>query len=1104
MADNGTILHGTYQFAFRLIKFARINTSDSYVEKRSKFSLATNPMSVFDKNTDGTFSGAIGRISNTLIDLSFTVSQDERHFYTHYQIAVLWRGDGLYVPPTQGYLLPPVELNVNSNVQFFRFTGMDDSIDIPLEEIFLDDAPIESVRDMVFVRNRNIGLNIKYHNRTYSDYTYDKQATTVIKRVVGGYSNQNDIRFIGHFRDELYRYAISYFDEYGNFSPPSVIDFTGVDTNESTSKDFRYPKRSSSEFALFDENGSINAIGLRIAGINNHPTWAKGFVILRARRRKNILYQTPLINTTLAQPQRLSVADNYPPDGTVLADYDGSLVTKSFYYPLNRQMRPVGSSSAVTFGNNKEGASMYVGITLPAEEMYNIAGNTVSLIDERVVKNWKLVDAAILRQFSRNFGEVSPAPGFDNPKTLYTATFSAPNANHYYYKQGHVKDLLEDLGVPYVGRIIEHGRINTSDSSYVIRSSVDGLETPYFGNYTALFDSRTLENLQGIPSSSPGGTVDIPPVNQRSAIIVSETKFKDLSYDSMASSGTIGSIEFTNDIQFDAGQIPVSSIEVSGSPSISKMTLNADGLAVVVPILNIEAGLSDERYGGDKDYNEYLFTGTIVSFTNGELDIVKAGGSLPKTVDVWGGDCFITRHMFKLMDTQLAIADVMPTDSVNNLNGIRAWEGGSQIIQIFLESQINADIARRFTATRRSSSNANVFVEGGSHEINIPFNYEYMGNFSLENAVRVFVPNPELFKDVNKFPVRIAFSNVKVWGTDIEGVDEFPSNNFYDLEGVYGEIEKVEMPSTALAVFQEFGVAMVPLNARTINTRDGETISIQSEIFISDHEYISRTTGCKFPRSIKNCNGTIYFFDSVTKRVYELNSQGMSVSSSGILKPLKDSNEIDSGNYESFYDSNNNKYAIRVGDRNFLFYSQLNGLWNHRIETEEGTTIRDFVSLNDKDGYFIWSDDEEGTLNIDKAYVNSDSVWFGKEVIPFVKFAIVPRNPNSSVYDNMEIYSSKHLLSYRIESYKEDNLGNMDTGDIPLEIDQRRGLYYVKTMRNILPFSPYSERSTNNQRDIEPRVNQRLEGKFSVCTIKFSPNNDCELTSIKTITRNRK
>lgn len=54
---------------------------------------------------------------------------------------------------------------------------------------------------------------------------------------------------------------------------------------------WKFPDRSDNQFVLMSDDDKPQSIGLFIKGIKNHPTWAKGFAIVRQKRVKNILYQ---------------------------------------------------------------------------------------------------------------------------------------------------------------------------------------------------------------------------------------------------------------------------------------------------------------------------------------------------------------------------------------------------------------------------------------------------------------------------------------------------------------------------------------------------------------------------------------------------------------------------------------------------------------------------------------------------------------------------------------------------------------------------------------------------------------------------------------------
>ena len=202
----------------------------------------------------------------------------------------------------------------------------------------------------------------------------------------GGYKNpKNCVERKGYFRDEVYRFGITYMDKFGTWSPPVPFDFTDFKALDQLSQksfnsvtfspipgcmqfnfigdffaselrigdfmvipggtyegvrmikdfsedgsgtkvdlqaldlgsfaglafttkgaqfsfakegiDWKFPNRENPQYNLFNQDGGptgpgqIEALGLKIEGITNHPEWAKAFAIVRTKRINNILYQ---------------------------------------------------------------------------------------------------------------------------------------------------------------------------------------------------------------------------------------------------------------------------------------------------------------------------------------------------------------------------------------------------------------------------------------------------------------------------------------------------------------------------------------------------------------------------------------------------------------------------------------------------------------------------------------------------------------------------------------------------------------------------------------------------------------------------------------------
>jgi hypothetical protein len=133
------------------------------------------------------------------------------------------------------------------------------------------------------------------------------------------YQCEDDYKYVGHFRDEQYAYGVRYLDRYGN-SIVCPLDLSAFEGNQSDHWAWKFPDRQACP--LFGEDGRINAMGLHISGITNHPSWAVSMEIVRRRRIENIVYQTPHI--PLVGIEGVSTSYSYQQEGEFedCPDYD--------------------------------------------------------------------------------------------------------------------------------------------------------------------------------------------------------------------------------------------------------------------------------------------------------------------------------------------------------------------------------------------------------------------------------------------------------------------------------------------------------------------------------------------------------------------------------------------------------------------------------------------------------------------------------------------------------------------------------------------------------------------------------------------------------------
>ena len=405
--NGGDLLCGTYQFSYRLI--------NSVTNRYTKWAVISNPVIVgMTPATNTQPYGGVGFVSDANIRLTLALYQNysTNSLYDYYQISVLENIDGskeknqtvkvLSQKALSDFDFSPLPSNPATATYDYSTNAPADEL-LTIDELTIDDAAIKSVRTLQIKHNRLIGGNVIYHDLDYTqgDPIVATTTTHVNEALSGGAMAYSDFdqatNKVGHWRDELYRYAISYFDEFFNYSRPKILDFSAVTANlakladwatsttyvvgdkvrESSkgykciighdsvtfatdlgngkwelvnfSKDYRFPDRDNGKYGtLLNSSDNVQALYLKLMGINNHPTWAKGFVILRAPRKKKVLFQTPLIPSILIQPARAK--GDYPDQrknedsqfldvlNVAAANPKGSYVPKNYFHSLPKSL----------------------------------------------------------------------------------------------------------------------------------------------------------------------------------------------------------------------------------------------------------------------------------------------------------------------------------------------------------------------------------------------------------------------------------------------------------------------------------------------------------------------------------------------------------------------------------------------------------------------------------------------------------------------------------------------------------------------------------------------------------------------------------------------
>jgi hypothetical protein len=142
VGNNGALLAGTYQLAYRLKQTASLETT--------KWSTFTNPVPAIPlAYTSGTsinyYGGAVGQQTSRSINYSIPVGSGETASdYDKIEIAVVKNNDGTYVRQLVAYVSEITNtITSGTGTVSGTYTGTENEYELDIDEITAPDAPVE-------------------------------------------------------------------------------------------------------------------------------------------------------------------------------------------------------------------------------------------------------------------------------------------------------------------------------------------------------------------------------------------------------------------------------------------------------------------------------------------------------------------------------------------------------------------------------------------------------------------------------------------------------------------------------------------------------------------------------------------------------------------------------------------------------------------------------------------------------------------------------------------------------------------------------------------------------------------------------------------------
>jgi hypothetical protein len=1191
----GGLFCGSYQAAYRCIN----NTTNKY----SNFSLLSNPTFIFKEPSDSGnvvhSYGDVGISTTHKITYDVTLSEAELVDYDYYQIVIVEDLDGLgnFV---NGKLQDPVAIG-GVVLHTFIYKNNTSVGSVTIDEITVDKAQVATNKTLL-VKDNVLMLG----NVTYEELTYDQGEPTILDTTTvltneytgsnansnrGLYTQQDDATKQGHFRDEVYRYYISHFNDRGMYARPRLLDFTTVTNNVATvGLDFKYPPRSDSNYTIINSSQQLRALGLDLKGVDNHPTWSKGFVILRAIRKKNIKFQSPLIPTSYIQPSPAiyeypTNPDSYDSVPVVLeaqppTNVSGTYIPKSFFRVVTRNIvqRSItagqdpeddceweadtisggdfqsgtctmvaaglngtlssptvdfssmlagdtltitvfanannngeflvvsnGTASSVVIthsdgGGNPVNESAAGGVSIthtgpgsgagkeskgndhvhcifnPGEMYTDINGLQASEYTFTGSDRLKTIDIALLNHTTFKHDVTTDYESGDYTNTNITGTFFASNSEQYYY---HPVTTNPTPSIPTANaEIVSYDLLANNNAGVTLPYKRGNMVTNSFGDHAGLV--------------AVGLDEGIPPDQLKMSVVVTNEPKLDIATllfdntDGYKTSNTI-SLESNTFSGIDTLYSPVlASISGDDSPNNFFFGASSSGTAHpsedvpvgAVELVNIEAGLADDRYGNAEDFHEVQATGAAYVFSTAELVDVVAGTSLPINIEVWGGDCFLGQVNYKLGTSTYSLPD-------EGENGQTASEfkwgaslygqatpkiaqrpipldGVGEILSVYIESEINtevtgnsddtlkeiADISGDAVRSVRASTGRAI---GNSRD---QFSYYYHPAYTNQNSQKVFVPYDSFERVNNTFTNRILYSDTKVYQSDIGGFDTFRANNFYDLDETYGGLTKLLSSSSRTYGILEDGVVYIPINSSAIETDDTAQLSVRSSEYIGKPKYINTSNGTSNFRTVAQTPSSFFFYDENNKQVLMFeNGQGKIISDSGMISTFNTLPAIvNDRELFAFYDINKGAYSIIHSDVPNGTYSghKFNtkfGFWEHSYDFGTNGALLSGAYSN-KSTFHVGLDFTQFNMSVYQDDAGTYNQWFNQLVEPRITIIVNPKVDIAKTFNNLRVHATYPLKDVDLLVIKDVAQLNQIANGINLDILPREDYYRLKIPRD--------------------------------------------------------
>lgn len=701
-------------------------------------------------------------------------------------------------------------------------------------------------------------------------------------------------------------------------TPTIAQKLIGKDGNHTDNWAWKYPKRETPTYSILDANNLPQAIGLRLQNVINYPSWAKAVIVVRQKRKKDILFQTPHIPTigvrgvptppfpvlenstsTLDKSELFNYRIVSDPD--YLNEHD-TLLPKMFGMGMAKNVSVAWLlqqllSTRVQWENyyrtQDYSVNEWFGNEIPnyfvapyPSWVYNFNGEPTVQYNLNGGQYAEACDAIILTRQKLD----DQSPFIDIANNHFSGQYHS-----YYTSLGYVLNGLNKIYLYGLSQIDSNSSRLTITGQGLLVLGQNSFLLPLLPFGSSIFnevkrfgDLFELSNKQGRADKVPSLTRSF--FNQyevqRAVLLSTENKLIDFTkhlwvdrsagfnYFPLYPNPIPQEIYETNHLEDIVGLTPsINNIDANIALNVPVKTIFTDENEASggAWILNIKEGLSDDRYS--KTSTDWFWTGAYAKTENNT--------NAPLSFNVWGGDCFLTLDAIKVNQNTARISDKFNSigGGIGSTDNVKAgsFVNNVEFLTLWLESEVNTYFGNRRDEYPLDSSL-------GVQNYSKPYLKQYNGSYSINNELKAYVSDEILTQNQRKqlFPARYVYSDVRIYQAtdsaffDTDGFSVFQPLSRRDLAEEHGGITGiVDLDDPTLMFIQERKVRVEPIGRDLIERGQG------AELILTDGGttgrggyYLPYEAGCQHMRTIAVYNGFCMFADQINKRVIAMTARG--------------------------------------------------------------------------------------------------------------------------------------------------------------------------------------------------------------------------------------